>query len=339
MSPGPATYRSQVGFDSFRWNPTDVRSPDFVHRRRRSAQLSQASPLSSGKTKETWNPGTGETVPSQDAIMGEVYGRLVRTVKIEIKDTRQGGGREKANYRVDNAQKEDFLQLRETVCKEQMAECRSDVTVKGRDINDSILNGEVAVKIIRVPTGRLIGPGTYEQDNGMYETRTKDSHNLKGDRQFRELVSIKNRRSPQKGKEASRLITTFYEETGKESLTRMFRNADQSLLTPNKSGVWKSASRYPTPASCKTCKTPSRRLFNISPDATTNGTNDSQVLYNQTATTDSKENPAIKEFDVAPPPANLPTPTHGGLVSGHKDSFRKDAATPEFQRELRIRRV
>ncbi len=93
MSPGPATYRTKAGFDAVQWKQTDVRSPDFAHRKRKSVQLMQSPHGAGGKPeKEVVIVQNGEVVQkvTQGAIMRELYGRLVGTIQTEIKGIKKG---------------------------------------------------------------------------------------------------------------------------------------------------------------------------------------------------------------------------------------------------------
>ena len=100
MSPGPATYISKTGFNSFNWKVSDVRSPDFVHRRHNSVQLQdRKSPnISKQSISRIYKIGIGTSTHEQletpgidqNVMMSELYSRLVQTVKIEITEIRKG---------------------------------------------------------------------------------------------------------------------------------------------------------------------------------------------------------------------------------------------------------
>ena len=92
MSPGPATYRSKEGFDSFHWKINDVKSPDFVHRKRNSLQLFVGSPIKNTSTSnseiEISVIRSGQ-ITQQTAIQ-EMYGKFVGSLHNEIKGLKKG---------------------------------------------------------------------------------------------------------------------------------------------------------------------------------------------------------------------------------------------------------
>ncbi len=112
MSPGPATYRARSGFDSVVWRCDDPRSPNRLSQRHGSLPpakldnpdglpsctclsrvLDLSSRRNSGRSPGTLrNTSTTESKVSKthEAIMAELHGRLIRTVKIEIAELHAG---------------------------------------------------------------------------------------------------------------------------------------------------------------------------------------------------------------------------------------------------------
>ena len=87
-----------------------------------------------------------------------------------------------------------------------------------------MLSGDVVVKVLRVATGKNIGPGTYPVANTDMAQRQK-SHNIKGVKHFQDLESIgKRKRSlprPNENEE-QKLVDSFY-DLQKTSLHQLFQ--------------------------------------------------------------------------------------------------------------------
>ena len=114
MSPGPGTYRARRGFEDIVWKANDVRSPDYVRRRKNSTQMlkcdcrlgSAESPLNTGESESRREPGDvhkaankepvhgnhADAGPSskQDSIMAELYCRMMYIVKSEVQGLQRG---------------------------------------------------------------------------------------------------------------------------------------------------------------------------------------------------------------------------------------------------------
>ncbi len=181
----------------------------------------------------------------------------------------------------------------------QMADCRDDgATLGGRDLNDSILSGNVAVKVIRVPTGRLVGPGSYEPD----KPRVAGSYNLKGEKRFQEL----SRKSP-----ANRGNATF-----RTNISRILKNSSENLTIPPE-------------IEDKPRSRPSfSRLLNIRNEVATS-TRESQN------TTESSESSAcvqpVREFRACPSPRSSTRPKeYYRLLFPAGKSSRENVVTPNF---------
>ena len=204
--------------------------------------------------------------------------------------------------------------------KQQIAECRSDMAARSNDINDTILNGEIAVKVIRFPTGKGIGPGSYYRA----APASKPSHNLQGVKQFQDLKST----SKQK-RDTSQVISSFY-ETEHSDITKILDNSKDisgssqvllkigkcSLATPNKSmkgkSVFSSKSRVQSPIT-----------INVS------------EVCSQTVTTDN-ESKDLEEGDLTPASIvrKCKDPIlieYSKLAPRNQEDCRKNVVTPDFR--------
>ena len=238
------------------------------------------------------------------------------------------------NIRLDNLQKEASLSSSNQLCKERLAECRSDLPLFSNDINDTILRGDVIVKIIRNTTGKELGPGTYELEK-IDKSKLKGTHNIKGNKQFQDLSMIGSRKqsaNKSRDKETARLVSSFY-ETSKTSLSNIFKEAEkcsQALISPHKSSILKLSNQCRSAPSAKQF----RPLLNESENFTCNQT--------ITTTNESKDTicmGSIKELDISP--KGRPWSQEKGcapilieysrLARTERENIRKDVVTPEFQ--------
>ena len=77
MSPGPATYRSKLGFDSIYWNDNNVRSPNYIYKKLESKKLSKVTSLDNKSN-------------TKKQIIRNLYGQLASLLHNQIKVLKQG---------------------------------------------------------------------------------------------------------------------------------------------------------------------------------------------------------------------------------------------------------
>jgi len=278
MSPGPATYEKKVGFENVKWKDNDVRSPTFMRKRKKSLQLAMGyrSPHSGfgNNTKNDievtiYQNEKEVKKTTQGAIMQELYGRLVTAMSYEIKDLKKGIF--SANNIKDNGGKEEFIKERNKMYENQLMECRGAMSAKENNVNEVILSGDVAVKVIRVATGKAVGPGSYYPPSPKWT----NSHNLKGVKQFQELTVRQSLK-----KDTSQIISTFY-ESKKSDLTKILNSSKEFINTSHISISKKSSvSPWRTPV-----RSPAKRAVPVMVQAKPLSPDTSEIC-DQTVTTD-----------------------------------------------------
>ncbi len=231
MSPGPATYRSKTGFDS---SPADARSQSFLNVRKlslpqarfgfkksatselipdsRTSVPQRSIDVSSRKGSDSVPPDEECGVDKdrlnskQDAIMGELHTRMLQLTQSEARKVRKGTSLF-SEFSLDNEQKVAYLSERDTFYLQQLNQCSQD---KGSEASasDAILSGDVLVKVLRVASGRNLGPGVYSAERRAGSI----SHNIKGSKEFQSFAKCARNGSPEKvrKKEEKGLVSSFY---------------------------------------------------------------------------------------------------------------------------------
>ena len=112
--------------------------------------------------------------------------------------------------------------------REKLNECRKDAMTHEKTANDAIINGDFVVKVLRVATGKNLGPGAYPTPaNGIGQGQT--SYNIKGTKQFQGLDSIGKSSSTilnKSQRDADKLVSSFY-ESAKSDLTKIFQSVNE----------------------------------------------------------------------------------------------------------------
>jgi len=302
MTPGPATYRTRQGFDSIEHSPNNrTSSKQFFHKRSsiphfscklnasefindsglmNGGSLTGAGNISQdnlsvthGKVRDPMLDKEKFLIRKQDIIMAELHERMVQITKTEAEELKK-----------DNKIKEEFLKERDTYYKDQMRQLSPDRAPTDNSVSNSILNGDVIVKILRVGAGRNLGPGVYSVAS-KDKIQRQSSHNIKDLRQYQELDKVgKRKNSPMNKKErdARKLVDSFY-DSQKNSFIQMFQEDEKIYSCPD--------SRRQSALKLTPCKNVNLKGFN-SPNETANTTGESKeskTIKHQTLSTKNLE--------------------------------------------------
>ncbi len=194
--------------------------------------------------------------------------------------------------RIENVQKETYINKQENINKAQFDECRKETVGYVKGANEAIIKGDFVVKVLRLPTGKDVGPGAYFVDNNDVG-KCNNTHNIRSEKSYQELDKIKKNSSTSLNRsqvETSRLITSF-QESSKLDLTRIFRKSPSPSPSP-------SPRCHPSPISHRT--TPRKQegehrvsMFQLTTnrrDVSADG--ESQTACNQTSTTANESHDA-----------------------------------------------
>ena len=102
-----------------------------------------------------------------------------------------------------------------------------------RNASDAILSGEVIVKVLRIASGRNLGPGVYSVTTNNI-AREGSTHNIKGLKEFQELDKFTKRKESsmhQKTKEVKKLVSSFY-ESQRSSFIQIFNEETKKVNGP-----------------------------------------------------------------------------------------------------------
>jgi hypothetical protein len=219
-------------------------------------------------------------------------------------------------------EKTGILTNTETIYKKKLGECDREQDKGTKGINDTILSGDVAIKVLRIATGKNLGPGVYRTDKSTMEK--KSSHNIKSNKQYQDLNKIAKLKPSVSKMKASQLMSTFF-QSERQTLSKIFHGDEESkkrLVSPRGSSKFNITSR-----SSLSSNQPENQRYNI-----TQAEAESQIC-NQTNTTinESKEIGLQKLIEDKDTFSEQVPINHENSISPNTREMIRNVATPEFQ--------